>query len=426
MEIKSYKLLIRKRTFQGWMACIIFVMPFLLAFLQDFLGLPSFVKYIIDVAWVLLLALMLLQKRITKTETKPLAILVGVFFGIVFLVYLFNYQSVFYFLWGVRNNFRYYVAFFAFAMYFDEYDANSCLKFMDVLFWVNAAVSMYQFFVMGLSQDFLGGIFGVDKGCNGYSIIFMLIVVGKSVLSFFNGAENTLLCFTKCGISLIIAAMAELKFYFVVFAFLLVIASVITRFSIRKFILYFVAAVFMMFASSLLVEIFGENRMLSVEKIIELVTAQNYATTEDLGRFTAIPTISKTIFTEPYEQLLGFGIGNCDTSAFAICNTPFYKSFSYLNYTWFSSAFMYLENGIIGLTLYLLFFVICAILALKKMRQPEGNKLLCQLSFLMAIFCVIFTFYNSSLRMEVGYLAYFTLALPFVNKDNFNKSTVTQ
>lgn len=426
MEIKNYKLLIRNRTFQGWLACVIFVMPFLLAFLQDFLGLPGIVKYIIDVAWVLLLVLMLLQKQITKTETKPLAILVGVFFATTFIIYLFNYQSVFYFLWGVRNNFRYYVAFFAFAMYFDEYDANSCLKFMDILFWLNAVVTMYQFFVLGLNQDFLGGIFGVDKGCNGYSIIFMLIVVGKSVLSFFNGAEKTLVCFLKCGISLVIAAMAELKFYFVVFAFLLIVTSIITKFSLRKFVLYFVAAIFMMFASSLLVEIFGENRILTFERIIELITAQNYATTEDLGRFTAIPTISKTIFTQPIQQLVGLGLGNCDTSAFAICNTPFYQSFSYLNYTWFSSAFMYLENGIIGLTLYLIFFIVCFILSLKKMKRPDSNKLLCQLSMLMSFFCIIFTFYNSSLRMEVGYLAYFVLALPFVNKDNFNKSTTVK
>ena len=55
---------IKKRTIPGWLTCLILVMPLLLAFFIDFLHLPSFVKYLIDFAIVLVLALKISGKRI--------------------------------------------------------------------------------------------------------------------------------------------------------------------------------------------------------------------------------------------------------------------------------------------------------------------------------------------------------------------------
>ena len=37
------------------------------------------------------------------------------------------------------------------------------------------------------------------------------------------------------------------------------------------------------------------------------------------------------------------------------------------------------------------------------------------MGMIMSIVCFILTFYNSSLRMETGYIAFFVLALPFVD-----------
>lgn len=52
------------------------------------------------------------------------------------------------------------------------------------LVWLDVVVSLYQFFVMQLDGDYLGGIFGVEKGGNVYTNIFFVIVVTKSVLSY--------------------------------------------------------------------------------------------------------------------------------------------------------------------------------------------------------------------------------------------------
>lgn len=415
-QIQHGKLYIKKRPLPQWLAYFIFVMPFLLAFLQNIVGLDSFVKYTIDVAWILTFAILYLRRQVVQDRKfAPFLIFIGVFFAYTLIVYLFNFQSVFYYLWGFRNNFRFYIAFIIFVMMFTEEDTQFCLKFMDVLFWINAVVSLIQFFILGYQQDYLGGIFGVDRGCNSYSIVFFCIVIAKSVLMFMSRQENFFLCFAKCVTALIISAMAELKFFFVIFMIVMLLATVLTSFTWRKFLLIFVSALIVVFAGSLLTDIFGENNQLTFQRLWELATTESYATAEDLSRFTAIPTISNTILTDTPSQLFGMGLGNCDTSAFAICNTPFYQTHSDLHYTWFSSAFLFLETGYIGLALYILFFVMCIVFAFKMSKREGVNKLYCQMAMIMSVVCIILTFYNSSLRVEVAYMVYFVLALPFIS-----------
>lgn len=408
-------LYVKKRSLPQYLTYIIFIMPFFVSFFQSYLEPLSFVKYIIDICWVGALVSLLFVRRVyVKKDIAPAVSVFVIFFALALIVYLFNFQSPFYFLWGLRNNLRFYIAFIAFTVYFKDEDIKSCLKFMDIFFWVNTVVVFFQYFVFGYEQDYLGGLFGVEKGCNGYLIVLFVIITTKAILNYFDNKESAFSCFAKCGISIIISVMAELKFFFVIFVIILVVASVITKFSRRKVFLYIVSFFFIMVASVLIVELFGENRAISLDNIIKLVFASNYSSTRDLGRFTAIPTISKYYLTEPLEKIFGMGLGNCDTSAFAICNTPFYRSYSYLNYTWFSSAFLFLETGFVGLFLYLLFFVIVFFLAYKKSKQENSNKLFCQMGMIVSIICFVLTFYNSSLRMEIGYMAYFVLALPFI------------
>ncbi len=418
MNIKSGNIYIKKRPIPEWLTLFVFAFPFAMAFFTDFLGLPGFLKYLMDAAYLLAAMFLFMKKQtLLGKKTMPIFIYTITFFLYTLTVHLFNFQSPFYYLWGFRNNFRFFIAFFLFTTFFEEEDMKKCLKFMDVMFWVNALISIFQFVILDYEQDYLGGIFGVEKGVNTFTLIFFSIVISKSVISFMSKTENTVLCFAKCTVSLIVAAMAELKIYFIIFPFILVVSALITRFSFRKLMLMLVSTVMLIFASMLLTTIFKDDGMLSFDRIIEMVTASNYATAEDLGRFTAIPTISNNILTKPFEKIFGLGLGNCDTSAFAICNTPFYLSHSYLHYEWFSSAIMFLETGYIGLTVYVSFFVICLILARKYMKNRTSNELFCRISMITALICVIMVFYNSALRTEAAYMSVFALALPFAKSE---------
>ena len=416
------KIYIKKHTLGEWLTLYIFLMPFFLSFVIDFLKLPDLLKYTIDIVWVLLFAVLMFRgKWQIRKRLAPFLVNVGVLLVYVFTVYLFNFQSPFYFLWGFRNIFRFYVGFWAFATFFDEEMATACLKFADILFWINAAVTVYQFFVMGLKQDYLGGIFGVERGCNGYSTLFFILIVSKSLLDYMDEKEKAWLCLSKCAIALIISAMAELKFFFLIFIVILVLTSVLTKFSWRKVGLMLAAVVVIAVANAVLTIIFGQNRALTFDKVFELIFSQNYASTEDLGRFTAIPTISETFLTTFPKKLFGMGLGNADTSAFAICNTPFFEIYGDLHYSWFNSAFLFLETGYVGLTIYLAFFVVSFISAVNAFKNKRGNVLFSQLAIIFSIMCIVLTFYNSTMRRECAFIMYFVLALPIMAPKSQNE-----
>lgn len=415
MKSKNGILYIKKRSFPEWVVLLTLFLPFTFAFIVEFLGIPGFVKFFIDAVLLVMAVLILLKRPFTVSRNlTPLLLLVIILFIVTFISYFFNYQSIFYYFWGFRNNFRFFVAFFIFAKLIYEDDVKGYFKALDFIFWINFAITLFQF-AIGYQQDYLGGIFGVEKGCNAYMINFLLVIVIKSVLSFMNGTEGMLYCFSKCAVSLFISAVAELKFFFIVFVLIAMLAVVLTPFSWRKFGFILSATVATILAALLLVTMFEYFRdFFSLEKIWELATQKNYASDVDMNRFSAVPTINEIFLTDIPSRLFGMGLGNCDTSAISIFNTPFYDTYVDLHYSIFSISFMYLETGYVGLFLYFLFFGLCLKFALKNFKNKTGNLLFNQMAIIMALMCFILIFYNSSLRTEAGFLIYFVLALPFV------------
>lgn len=413
------KLYIKKRTFPEWLAYFIVVFPFFFSLLIELLGLINWVRYIVDLAWVLASIALFFQRKIAlKKGLYPFFLLTILFFVYTLVAYLFRIQSPLYYLWGVRNNFRFYFAFLVFASFFEEDDVSSLFKIMDILFWINIPICLFQFFVLGLNQDFLGGIFGTERGCNGYMLIFFSIIASKSLLCFMHKKESSLSCFLKCGFALLLATLAELKFFFVILVVILLLSSLLTKFSWKKFLLLLSLMLIASLMASIFPILFGENSNLTFEKILELITSESYSSENDMGRFTAIPIALKLFLTTPAKQLLGLGLGNCDTSAFAAFNTPFFQRYEFLHYSWFSSAFLLLETGWFGLIFYFTFFVFCFFTSRKRLKENTSNPLYCQMAMITSILCVILTFYNSSLRTEAAYMIYFVLALPFIPSKN--------
>lgn len=411
-------LYIKKRSFQEWMVLVFFFMPFLLAFLTELLGLPSFIRHFMDII-LAGLCVMLATKRyfIIQNKAKPMIVLALTFFVYTLIIYLLNYQSFFYFIWGARNTFRFYIAFLIIVLFLSEDEAKNCLKILDVLFWVNFIAVVFQFLLLDVKQDVLGGIFGVASHSNGYTLIFLSIVISKSLLCAFEGQESTAYCIVKSCASLLIAAMAEMKFYFFLFMILLVITACITHFTKKKLALVISAVIAVWIGSILLTLIFEEfEDFWSFEKLWQSATKMNYSTTNDVNRLSAIYVLSKNYVKDITQQLFGMGLGNCDTSDISIFNSVFYQNYSFLHYNWFTSAMMFLETGIVGLLIYVAFFALCFMGAIKQIKQKTGNLLFCRMAIVMSIVSVIMLVYNESLKTEAGYMVYFVLALPFLAK----------
>ena len=407
---------IGKRSLPAVMTLGILLLPLFWGSLFDLFSLPGTVKYVADLLWVMLLVAMVIRKdRTNKRSVIIFAVFTTAFFLYCFLIYILNYQSVFYFMWGVRNNFRYYVYFFAVICFLSKQDADTVYKGMDVFFWINAFVSFIQYFVFGYKQDYLGGIFGVSTGCNGLTIIFFAIVLSRSLLMFMSKKESFWLCFSKCAVALFIVALAELKFFFVLFILILGMSMLITAFSWRKMLVFVLCIALVFIGNSILISVFDSDAFLSLDGVWSLATQKHYSSERTVNRLSAIPTIANSVLSDPLDRIFGLGLGNCDTSSFEICNTPFYRSHSYLRYNYFSIAFIFLELGYVGLAIYLSFFGLCFWQCRKIIKTDASRKLNAQVGLVMAVVCAILVVYNSSLRTEAGYMIYFVLALPFMN-----------
>ena len=414
------KIYIKKRSISEWFVLVILVFPFLFGTLFEILSLPNFVRFCMDAILIYFLVTFAYKRTIlVRRPLVPIIKFAAIFFVYTLVVYCFNFQSPFYYIWGVRNNFRFFVAFLVFAFFIDEDYANSIFKLFEVLFWVNIVVSLFQFIFMGVAQDDLGGLFGSTGSTNAYTLVFFIIMISKSLLATFEKKESPGYCALKCIASLVVAAMAEMKFYYFVFIILLFLASVLTKFSRRKLVLWIVSTVAVLLGSIFLSYMFKEfENFLSLKQIWQYATNEHYSSQKDINRLSAIFTLMKNYVTEPLQQIFGMGLGNCDLSEVSIFNSVFHQKYEFLHYSWFTSAMIFLETGFLGIVIYLSFFVLCLRRALAQLKLRQGNKLYCQMTVIMALMCFVLFFYNSALRIESGYMIYFVLALPFMAKND--------
>lgn len=405
------------------MMLFIFFFPAAQAFLTELLPIPDAIKFLCD-GFLVLLLLKLFSQRFTKIDnySMPFIVIVGLFFFITLVGYLFNYQSVFYYLWGLRNNIRMFVAFFAFAYLADWEDAKGWIKALDVLFVINFAVVILQYF-SGYGQDYIGGIFGTSKGCNGSLLIFLCIVFAKTILSFMRGEEKMSKCIFVSVASLLVSTLSELKMFFILFILILFMASFMTAHSIKKTLFFALGAVLVVLFGTLLTVLYKDfTDFLSFDSLIKALTDTGYATDEDIGRFTALPVISQRFLPGFFKKLFGLGLGNCDSSSLSMFNTPFFESHQTVHYSYFSYAFLFLETGFVGLALYASFFVASFFVSRKLKKLEMADEFACQMSIILSVISLILLVYNSSLRMEIGFMLFFVLALPIISANEQRES----
>ena len=333
-------------------------------------------------------------------------------------MYLFRFQSPFYYLWGLRNNARFFVFFFACVLFVKECSAEHYLRFFVKVFWINIPVILYQYLVMGTAQYTLGGVFGVEKGCNGYLNVFLVIVVTSSILRYMNKKERLSSCFLKCALSLVIAVFAELKIFVVELALVTLLSALMTKFSLRKVAVVFGAAVGVILTGRLIAARYPAfSDWFRVSGMLEILSAYGgYTGSSDMNRLTAI-SVSLSYLPTLGEKLFGLGLGNCDYASFEFLITPFFAAHENLHYAWFSSAFLVLETGLVGFGLYCLFFVWVYFGAAAREKSGQADPQICQTARALAIMCLVLVLYNVSLRTEAAYMMHFVLALPFLPKE---------
>lgn len=413
---------IKKRTQSQWLVLYAFALPFAFSFLIDLLHLPSFIKYTVDAALIVLLFLAYLNKRIVLDPlVLDLMRVVLVFFAITIIGLFLEYQSIVYYLWGLRNNFRYFIFFAMCTMVLKQEDADFGMRLMDGLFYINVVVTLYQVLVLKVHQDRVGGIFGTSRGCNGFTNIYLMIIVTWYMLRYMCNKVSLLQMALQCGLSLGIAAVAELKMFFIEFVLITALAALMTKFSFRKFGVIILAVAGLVMGLQIMQILFPHfGNWFTLDSIVEYSSSETgYTNANDVNRLSAIPIAWNRFLDTWPRKLFGLGLGNCDYSSnFDFLTSPFYRNYGQLNYLWFSSSFLILETGLVGLLVYVFFFFrMYRAAKIVEKNEPE-KSIYCMMARIMSLMALVLFMYNSSLRMECAYMFFFVLALPFLPKSS--------
>lgn len=290
------------------------------------------------------------------------------------------------------------------------------LNQLDGIFYINGVIMMIQYFVFGLNQDYLGGIFGNHQGCNGPLNIFFVVIVSYSVLAYMNKKESLNSLIIKCGLALALAGLAELKYFYIEFVIIVAFAFLTTGFTWRKLGLVFFAIVGLAVGIQIIDKLFGMGYVFNIDFIIKDSTSGGYTSTGDLSRGAFIAAIENGFLDTAWKKLFGLGLGNCESGTIFADATPFYLRYRVLHYDWFASMHTFLEQGWCGLLFYGVFFLMIAVFTFRFGKKYDMDSFYIKLTCLYAILFLLVFFYNQTLRQDIAYLIAFCLAISFVAK----------
>lgn len=409
------------------MIYIMIFMPFIIPFLTQVLHLPGFIKYIMDFAGIILFFFLLrdFSKLINSQSKKIFFYWIFVFFFFELFNYFLNYQSIFYFLWGTRNNFRGYILFLAVILYCKQIDIQDVFGTMNKLFYLNTIIMFLQYLVFGYKQDNLGGLFGVESGCNAYINIFFCICLVISSILFFNKKIGVRKFIIELFFMLVLAAMAELKFFYVEFFIILFLAYVITDFSWKKILLIIPLCIVVFIGYKVFFLVFPDID-LSITGMMEYAMSdKGYTASGDFNRLNFINTVNSNYLKTSWKQLTGLGLGNCDyATGVSVVTSPFSLQYGWTHYTWVSTIFMYLECGYLGLLFLFGFFVLIILKVIRKMKLSRIDIDLNQITILCGIIAILNGFYNISMRLDASFMLYFMLAVPWISQPIVHKKEI--
>lgn len=319
-------------------------------------------------------------------------------------------------LWGARNTFRGIIFFFLCTIYLTK---NDVYKILDGLFYVqiiNFIIGMYQYFILGLTQDRLGGLFGHGNG-NALGI-FCTIECSYMLTKSFNGEKKAIFkAIFSLMTSIVLAVLAEEKLMLFELVIAVLLCLALSKKSLIK--LAIIPTIYIVGQQALqwLNVLFPGSTLVltSTNGVTEYLTA-SWSGSYYIPRFGSFSFISNKIFhNNLFWDAFGLGMGNCDTSSFSFLQSPFYKQYGYMNYRWIFGQWTVMENGIVGFSLFLALFVVI-IICLFKIRANASvqQKNVINISIITAVICIMTMWMNNTLKVDTAYIPYFAIASGFV------------
>lgn len=396
-------------------------------FLTQQLHIPEVIKYLSDYLTIILFIQIVLHFNKTRNINifKPL-LFIFLYLATVLISTFSNGSSFIFFIWGARVNIRFFVFFLACVIFLRKNNLDNLMKFLLFLLPLNTVLVLFQYFVMGNRDDYIGGFFGVWQGCNGELLLYLLVVTAISIFFYISNKMNIFRLIVNIGLVSLIAAISELKFIFIILVIMMFFAVILTFPSVRALKMSFAGVAIVISAFLLFLILYPDwrNEWGSLQSAIFASTEKNYAGSQSLSRFTAGSYILQNIILEPRQRLFGIGFGNADK--FLSFTSSFYNRYEELGYGLFSYTLMFIEIGILGLIIYCLFFASISIDSLRvKYKSNPNMKFYLNISFIVSITVFLLILYNQSMYLDAAFIIFFILSFPFIiEKELFIGSSI--
>lgn len=393
---------------------VMLVYVVLMRYATTVLSVPSAASFLLDALNIVALFFALKRRRaLREIDFGAVAIVFSAYCFVLLLTDILNCIQLPLVVWAIRNTFRLFVFFYSCAVLLDKSDIDRIFKLMFYMQIINFALSLYQFGVLGIRQDFLGGIFGIGEGCNAYTNVFLSMLL---IFYGFKWLDGDKACTAKLLFivisSLVIAALAELKVFFFEFACLVGVISLMRIGKVRSMLAIAISIIALLLGLQVFRSVFPQayNDLLNIDEMISYST-EGMAGYE-LSRFGSFKQIDSLIFNnDPVHLAFGIGFGGAEESSISLFTSSFSQVWGYLNYRWFTHQMTFIETGYIGFTLFILVFTTYGIWLLRKVKEASESKTLIQFSLVMTLFTIFSIWYNCATRIECCYLIAFSLAV---------------
>lgn len=406
-----------------------FILVMIMFWLRDVLHFPSAITYVTDVIllYVLFMKFPLIRNRVKQASCRCQLKIVGLIALCMMIGAIFNFVSPMLVLWGARNNLRFFAFFFVCVGLLEEVDVDKIIKLFKVFYWLNVLMCLFQHFVLGYSNDYLGGFFGISQGCNAYINIMVCIILAITFGEYFVGKLKLIRFVPYIITALLLATLCELKVLYIEFVMIAVVTIICTKPSWKTIGICTFSLIGFLIAIQLMIR-YNPNILqmfTDPDSMDYYLSGNGYTNSGDLNRFSAIQDIHDMFFDGSlFHSLFGFGLGNCEYSSFSFLQSDFYKKFSFLNYRWMTHAWVYLEQGAIGLILLIVFFVSIFAYVIYNQKKIRKEIRIAIMAFLPT--CFLGIIYNCALEIEACYLIAIMCAIPFVLVKSKRKEDIRQ
>lgn len=416
----------RKKNPSKWLYVILMFNCFM-KFLIGYMNFPNTISYISDIIliWAVLETIYALGRRKINVSMNVIGCIL-IYLLVTLGSYIMNMYSPAHYLWGFRNNFRFFIFFVLSVIWLTKSDFYLVTDILYGFFIINILAVTYEFFFAELGSsiavgDYISGLYSlrIDRGGNAALNWLCCIVCTCDIAKYLNKEKSLkhLLC-TLLG-AFYIVSLSEIKFFFVEIIFIVSVALVLSKKSVKSLTFILIAIISLNLGIKLLYEFFPSfDGFFESNTIISYVNDEaGYGHSGGMNRSNTVEYVLDNLLYGFPDKMFGVGLGNAEDSAIPILRTDFYARYGSTSYSFFMSSMVTVETGIMGLLSYIVILINNLITSVKlNSKECPTVKVV---TIIISCLSLMMFFYNQSLKLETsGFMVYMIVAFAFIYNKN--------